>query len=315
MMHPSEHQRAPWVNDLSKEIEVVRHVIIKENDRLSQQLRKLEEAHAVIRESLGMTMHVGYQTAASDWHGCDTRGYERSIGRSIDSARPSNRRRRTVEWRVLGVTMPSVGDQLQSDHSSFKLPEYPGVCFDFELGVPWSTSSSGQEPAQTPPVSKPRFSRPCQLSLRVSGNGCAGSCMRVSLDAQTEPAANTGGDEVMTSPAGVQRSRALTRSTAGASGRAASSCDSSDSGEGSDTCSPGSDSSSTANPRLGELTGALLYDGGQVICRCSWPSTSQVTVVCRAHIEFVGYINGTAAPLIIGGARRRAAGSGDLQAS
>jgi len=47
-------------------------------------------------------------------------------------------------------------------------------------------------------------------------------------------------------------------------------------------------------------TAPLLHGGGVVHCTCTWPENDagSVTVVCRAHIEFVGFLaSGGAKPL------------------
>lgn len=253
----------------------MRHVIIRENARLKDEIERLQQEAARIRGRVSVASAGAGLTA--DSVAADEisplppeTSAESDCGRSIGFESPCRavqwleahnapglcapRRRRVVEWRIRNVDMPQAAELSQRVRSAFELPEYPQVTFHFAFGS--SRGSSG----------------PCRLTFGVSGPGCAGLRLDVGLEAEAEAAASTPAPLAM-----------------GAEPAAGAVADADGGSSSSDAESMGGLAAVTLRQlRLGQLPSMALPAGGRVHCPCTWPAMPCATVVCRAKIEFAG---------------------------
>jgi len=256
--------RPAWLNDMSREIEVMRHVIMQENRRLREQIRDgRDEANSLRQilaspspESEAVTPCRGGPRTSPGLSGCCAMGRRRN-GEVLC-------RKRVVEWRINGVDGQKGTELAVCAKSIFDLPEYPDVSFCFKFGA----KSRGQAPTMAPAACQgaSASSSPCQLLLRVSGNGCACLCLRIGIVAEAE-ASELAASSAATLP---EAEEAVPLEEKG--------------------------SNQAAIP-LGGTLGSLLNGGGRVACPCSWPQAPGCTVVCRAQIEFAGFKVGNDEPL------------------
>lgn len=156
VVYASEVHRPAWCDDLSREIEVMRHVIIKESARLKEQLQGLDKATGELRG------HVVPRPGASS-------SPPRSLEASSYTAGTCPKRRRAVEWCVRGMDGPRAASLGQGDKSTFTLPEYPGATFAFAFGAKGNAAESNG-------------TWPCRLSFRAHGPGVAATCLSVALE-------------------------------------------------------------------------------------------------------------------------------------
>lgn len=163
--------RPAWLNDMSREIEVMRHVIMQENRRLREQIRDGRDEANCLRQIL---LSPSQKSAAAT--PCCAVGRLRS-GETLC-------RKRVVEWRIRGVDGQKGTELAICARSVFDLPEYPDVSFSFKFGA----KLRGQTPTMTlaPCQGASASSSPCHLMLRVSGNGCACLCLRIGIVAEAE---------------------------------------------------------------------------------------------------------------------------------
>lgn len=315
---------ASWCVDLSREIEVMRHVIMQENSRLKDQLRVLTEESRGLRDRLESCLHVGPAAGLN----CEALAAPPGGG----AAAPAMQRR-VVEWRIHRVDSLRAAEHGAVDCSTFQLPEYPEVDFlmsfgarrrgrrrleeergaegGFEREAGSAPAGASQAWAETQPHASDAG---CRLALRIAGPGTAGLRLHVRLEA----AELTGGDK--------HRCLASDHPTGGSGAVAPvdddddSSCSSSD-GPCSDS---GGDGTRVAVP-LGRLSAPVLLEGGpgqqeprqhqllqeqslqewrrsgtkaKASCDCNWPSRSCATVVCRAELEFAGFCHNKASPTV-----------------
>mmetsp|Transcript_45560 Transcript_45560/g.90301 ORF Transcript_45560/g.90301 Transcript_45560/m.90301 type:complete len:428 (+) Transcript_45560:105-1388(+) len=244
--------RPAWLNDMSREIEVMRHVIMQENRRLREQIRIGRDEACCLRQILASESAVaapcpGGPQSSFGLSGCCAAGQRSSNALC---------RKRVVEWRIRGVDGQKGTELAVCAKSVFDLPEYPDTSFCFKFGA----KPRGQAPTMSPATCQgtSASSSPCHLMLRVSGNGCACLCLRIGIVAEADTT------EVATSSAASlpEAQEAVPLEEKG---------------------------HSKAGIPLGGTLGSLLSGGGRVACPCSWPQVPGCTVVCRAQIEFAGF--------------------------
>lgn len=189
-----EAARPSWCSDLSREIEVMRHVILKENVRLNDQIRGLEESCLQLRRhvepgAVGALVSggaAGEGPLAATSPAGDARWLEAAP--VVGGAVPCHRRR-TVEWRLRAVDGSRAGERGERDRSSFELPEYPEVAFVMTFGAGRREKVAESDAG----ASGQRW--PCRLSLSAKGPGLSGLCILVALEALEEPPADEGSAE------------------------------------------------------------------------------------------------------------------------
>lgn len=249
--------RPAWLNDMSREIEIMRHVIMQENRRLRDQIQGGRDTANCLRrilanpspESAAATPCRGGPRSSPGLDGCCAAGRLR-CGEILC-------RKRVVEWRIRGVYGQKGAEIAICAKSVFDLPEYSDVSFCFKFGA----KRRGQAPTLAPTTSQgasASSSSPCHLMLRVSGKGCACLCLRIGIVAETEAT-----DVAASSAATLQ--------------------------EPQEAVPLEEEQPKQAAIPLGGTLGSLLNGCGQVACPCSWPQAPGCTVVCRAQIEFAGF--------------------------
>eukprot|EP00928_Gymnodinium_smaydae_P080725 TRINITY_DN64371_c0_g1_i1.p1 TRINITY_DN64371_c0_g1~~TRINITY_DN64371_c0_g1_i1.p1 ORF type:complete len:371 (+),score=50.57 TRINITY_DN64371_c0_g1_i1:67-1113(+) len=142
---------------LSREIEAMRHVIVKENNRLRERIAEGQAAVRALAATLPPPPSETFQEGP------------------VDAVSPM--RRRVVEWTVRGVNgVAGASEGLRGWHR-FEIPEMPSVSFTLAFGGnrSWSGSSAS--------------SSSCRLELRPSSSKCAMFSARVSLSAHVLEAA------------------------------------------------------------------------------------------------------------------------------
>lgn len=266
--------RPAWSSDLCREIEAMRHVIVQENSRLREQICGLKDECARLHERLGSRLQacgpvLGSMPSMSSGSASLASRWLEPLPNSNDCTHVDVPcRRRAVEWCIKRIDGPRAAELGERVRSSFTLQEYPGVEFRFTFGADCDPGHAQEREPSSKAVSAGRFAKLCHLKLRVSGSGAADICLRVALEAEDVTEVGEG-DSSARGPRGLN----------GGDGD----------GGGSSSSEGGSDAgSSNAGALLGRLESELLCGGGQAMCSCTWPATSNATVVCRAHIEFAG---------------------------
>jgi len=174
-------ERPSWCSDLSREIEVMRHVILKENARLKEQIRGLEDSCLRLRrhvEPRVVGALVSGEAPLAVSSPADARWLEAAP--VVGGAVPCHRRR-AVEWRVRAVSgcASELGEQ---DRSRFELSEFPDVAFVLTFGA-----GRREKVAESDAGAKGQH-WPCRLALSARGPGLSGLCILVALEAQEEMA-------------------------------------------------------------------------------------------------------------------------------
>lgn len=194
-LEPEQEHRPPWCNDMSREIEVMRHVILRENQRLKEHVQVLQKECADLRDQMDAAREDGCGGTTDE-----TTPEEGLITNAADGVHrawedpPRARappRRRVVEWLVRGVDGPRAARLGHHDRSTFELPEFPDVSFSYVFGAP----RKPEAPEGTPPTNG---TSPCQLTLSASGQGCLGLSWRVGLEVVQRISDGAGGSESQT---------------------------------------------------------------------------------------------------------------------
>jgi len=181
-------QRPAWLRDISREIEVMRHVILQESTRLREQYTAQKEAVADLKAKLGICGRLPRSPRGAASTGpapsCGGQNWRRALeAEALDplplSPVPRILPCRAVEWRIVGLEAERAIELEQRDHSTFDLPEYPEVLFAFSFGARRggrsATASNGAEPSSS-----------CRLKLQISGAGCVDLALQVGLDVELE---------------------------------------------------------------------------------------------------------------------------------
>lgn len=159
-------QRPAWLADISREIEIMRHVIVQENARLRDSYNIEKEACSKLRAEL-------VRSAVADFRALAIEPSTRPNAEDGSGSLPSGLRpHRTVEWRILGVA----SNASACTRSVFEFPEYPGVRFSISYGA--------RKPQSV--ASMPSIESSCHLRLRVLGPSCSDTCFRIGLDARLD---------------------------------------------------------------------------------------------------------------------------------
>mmetsp|Transcript_25441 Transcript_25441/g.59230 ORF Transcript_25441/g.59230 Transcript_25441/m.59230 type:complete len:343 (+) Transcript_25441:94-1122(+) len=217
-------QRTPLHSDLSRELEIMRFVIVKENEKLKEQLRQLKDECSKWREKLELGNRSSGSGAAEPsakqtqegsnalseeisvvsagvashgpprWLDHDDRAVAPLVSMVAAEAGRLWKRRR-VEWRIHGPGLSVLAESAApaSQRTQFTLPEMPGALFHLTFTVNKSESGKGNL-------------WPCRLSLRLTGAEADALACSVQLGVQVVGAnvngrASNEGDAVMLSDA------------------------------------------------------------------------------------------------------------------
>lgn len=347
--------RIPWLNDLSREIEVMRHVIMQENSRIRAQLEEQRELSSRLRDqlqALGRMAPIGTSAggppvmAVMSSGAADSAGTAGARGGAMLAAEAVaepwraavgkervlfHRRRRCIEWRILGFAMPNEGPtaRIRTRRHCFELPEYPGFAFRLSFGDCSAASSSSSSSSRSTERFPGEVSRAAPVEgqatatavcpqndgvassaeSRDSGSG-TGEADGVTIRSKPHTAEIAVEDDHL-APRGCRlRLRAFPAPGAAASTPA---------NDVSDAClwatlevevqAAGSESSFLLGRSL--VPQPLACGMGCAVCDCERPSgPSTVDVVCRAHLEFAGYVRRALRPLLLSSSLRAPGGDG-----
>jgi len=296
--------RPAWCNDLSREIEVMRHVILQENVRLKDQLRELTDESIQLRNRLGVQIVTGAdgRRALVSCSGAPPTAGEPEVqvaGWSMPAAElgsstsvldvPWRGQQRVVEWRINGLNGPQAAELRERDRSTFELAEYPGVVFSLSFGAQRSRADTGAagNGALSEGSAGSCGAAPCRLRLSISGPDASRFCLRVGLEVDELLAMQQAEAPAQGTAAVVQFANGHEREGAGGGYPDGGSSSSDDGGEPSPRDASPSGSSHAVS--LGRLAPVALQPGGQVVCCCSWPVSSSANIICRVQIEFTGF--------------------------
>jgi len=260
-------QKTPWQGELSRELEIMRFVIVKENEKLKEQLQKLQEECAQLQTELAdgnsRPSHGSMEATEDGTHAMDAvheatvsssresphrwlvpcpEDFERQVspaGVMVSSASQCPRRR-CVEWRITGVDGVKAAAQGQSKRMQFELPELRGATFHMAFGADRSEPRNGGMWS-------------CRLALRLVGNEVDAIACTVALSVHAE--VNRIADEAQ------QTGPPLDLSTAGA------------------------------------VEHVLKGRGEWASCPCAWPSTPSSNVLCKVSFLSFGHISDAVRPI------------------
>jgi len=270
------------VLNLQRQLEVMRFVIISENQKLKDLVKQADERLGDVRRQLDMAAGAGNGTSAGSNAGTGAGtsplacAWEAASDKLAVPARLSGPR--CVEWRLRNV-----GEALRHSPASwrerkeFRLPEFPGL--DFTLELRSLTEEGLQQPHQPwAAVANSGSSRPPVVSATPSSAGGYPSA-----SAQAAPvAASCGACELLleaagAAPGGLELCASLSLSLERADGTQEAWPAASFQGRTSEPPAP-------AGP-------VALRHGGRAAHRQSWPpaltscSDGDLTVVCRVKLE------------------------------